>query len=126
MGFWIFMMVMDLLIPAVMIGLGKQFQKNPPKEINWVSGYRTSMSMKNRETWEFAHQYCGKLWHVWGMVLIPLTVIPMLAVIGQDKDTVGEIGGIVCFIQMIPLAGVIVPTEIALRKRFDRNGRRKI
>ena len=31
-AFWIFVLAMDLLIPSVMIGFGKEFQKNPPAE----------------------------------------------------------------------------------------------
>ncbi len=34
MGFWIFMMVMELLIPLIMIIFGKLFSKKAPKEIN--------------------------------------------------------------------------------------------
>ena len=60
MGFWIFMLIMDLLLPFAMIGFGRYFMKKAPKEINSVFGYRTSMSMKNKDTWEFAHKYCGK------------------------------------------------------------------
>ena len=60
MGFWIFMLIMDLLLPFTMIGFGRYFMKKAPKEINSVFGYRTSMSMKNKDTWEFAHKYCGK------------------------------------------------------------------
>lgn len=61
MGFWIFMVVMDLLIPLTMIGFGRYFLKSAPKEINVIFGYRTTMSMKNRDIWEFAHRYCGIL-----------------------------------------------------------------
>ena len=61
MGFWIFMLVMDLLIPVTMVFIGKRFQKKPPKEINGIYGYRTAMSMKNKETWKYAHRCCGKL-----------------------------------------------------------------
>lgn len=57
--FWIFMLVMNLLIPISMIGFGKLFMKTTPKEINGLFGYRTSMSMKNKDTWIFAHHYCG-------------------------------------------------------------------
>ena len=51
MGFWIFMLIMDLLIPFTMIGFGKMFLKKAPDQINYVFGYRTSMSMKNQDTW---------------------------------------------------------------------------
>ena len=84
MGFWIFMLVMILLIPITMIGFGKLFLKQAPGEINAVFGYRTTMSMKNKDTWEFAHNYCGKLWYRCGLFLLPLSVIPLLFVIGKN------------------------------------------
>ena len=108
-----------------MIGFGRNFMKKAPKEINSVFGYRTSMSMKNKDTWEFAHKYCGKVWYVCGMVMLPITVIFMLLVIGKNEDCVGSIGGIICGVQLIPLIGSILPTEIALKKNFDKNGTRR-
>ena len=51
MKFWIFMLIMDLLLPFTMIGFGRYFMKKAPKEINSVFGYRTSMSMKNKDTY---------------------------------------------------------------------------
>jgi len=125
MGFWIFMLIMDLLLPFTMIGFGRYFMKKAPKEINSVFGYRTSMSMKNKDTWEFAHKYCGKVWYACGMVMLPITVIFMLLVIGKNEDCVGSIGGIICGVQLIPLIGSIIPTEIALKKNFDKNGTRR-
>lgn len=44
MGFWIFMLIMDLLIPFTMIGFGKMFLKKAPDQINYVFGYRTSVN----------------------------------------------------------------------------------
>ena len=105
--------------------LAPQYAKKAPKEINSVFGYRTSMSMKNKDTWEFAHKYCGKVWYVCGMVMLPITVIFMLLVIGKNEDCVGSIGGIICGVQLIPLIGSILPTEIALKKNFDKNGTRR-
>ena len=114
MEFWIFMLIMDLLLSFTMIGFGKYFMKKAPKEINSVFGYRTSMSMKNKDTWEFAHKYCGKVWYVCGMVMLPITVIFMLLVIGKSEDCVGSMGGIlirmeqddkVCRIKEIGICG---------------------
>ena len=53
------------------------------------------------------------------------TVIFMLLVIGKNEDCVGSIGGIICGVQLIPLIGSILPTEIALKKNFDKNGTRR-
>lgn len=125
MGFWIFMLIMDLLIPITMIILGKRFLKHPPAEINALYGYRTPMSMKNRDTWEFAHRYCGRIWHVCGWVMLPVTAIFLLPVMGKSKDCVETAGGILCVAQLLLLTGSIFPTEAALRRRFDRNGKRR-
>lgn len=125
MGFWIFMLIMDLLMPLTMIIFGSYFMKKAPKEINVVFGYRTSMSMKNKDTWEFAHKYCGKIWYVFGLIMLPITVIGMLLVIGKSTDYIGNVGGIICGVQLIPLVGTIFPVEIALRKNFDKNGKRR-
>ena len=55
MGIWFMMLGFNLLIPAIMLGAGKLFLKKAPKDIYWIFGYRTTMSMKNADTWAFAH-----------------------------------------------------------------------
>ena len=125
MGFWIFMLLMDLIIPLTMIGFGRYFIKNTSKEINALFGYRTCMSMKNKDTWEFAHKYCGKIWYACGLIILPITVIFMLLVIGKSNDYVGTAGGIICGIQLIPLIGSVFPTEITLKRIFDHNRKRR-
>lgn len=125
MGFWIFMLLMDLLIPLTMIGFGRLFLTKVPKNINAIFGYRTTMSMKNKDTWEFAHKFCGKLWFRCGVVLLPVSVIPLIFVINKSIGTIGTVGRIVCAIQLIPLVGTIFPTEVALKKTFDFNGIRQ-
>ncbi len=125
MGFWIFMFIVTLLIPVMMIVFGLIFMKNPPKEINWAYGYRTSMSMKNQETWDFAHQYVGKIWFKWGIGVAVISVVVMLLVISKDTDTVGWVGGGVAMVQILPLMGAMIPTEMALKRAFDKDGKRK-
>ena len=126
MGFWIFMLAMGLLFPVVMILFGTMFMKSAPKKINYIFGYRTDMSMKNRDTWEFAHKYIGKLWFRFGLLLIPITVIPMLFVISKTENIVGTVGLIVGFINTIVLIVPIFFTEKALNRTFDKDGNRKV
>ncbi len=121
MGFWVFMFIMDILIPLVMIVGGKLMAK-VPKKINYFYGYRTAMSMKNQDTWTFAHQHCGRNWFRVGLALLPLSVIVMLLLIGQDTDTVGLAGGVLCGVQALVLILSIIPTEKALRRKFDKDG----
>lgn len=99
--------------------------KKAPDEINAVFGYRTPMSMKNRDTWEFAHKHCGKVWYTCGVVMLPLTIIFMLLVINRNINCVCIAGLIILGVQLILLIGSIFPTEIALRKTFDKNGERR-
>ena len=40
MELWIFMLIMDLLLPFTMISFGRYFMKMAPKEINTVFGSR--------------------------------------------------------------------------------------
>ncbi len=120
------MLVMNMLVPVTMIFFGKFFLNRAPREINMVFGYRTNMSMKNKDTWEFAHKYFGKVWFVCGWVLLLLSVILMLFVMGKDEDTVGYAGGIINVVQLVFLMAPIIPTERALKKTFDKNGDRKV
>ena len=125
MGVWIFMLAMGLLFPVVMILFGTMSMKSAPKKIYYIFGYRTDMSMKNRETWEFAHKYFGKLWFRLGLLLIPITVIPMLFAIGNSENVVATVGLIVCFVNTVTLIVPIFFTEKALNKAFDKDGKRK-
>jgi uncharacterized membrane protein len=126
MGFWIFMFVMSVLIPGIMIGFGAYFRKHAPKEINDIFGYRTTMSMKNKETWEFAHRHCGRLWWKYGWGMLLLTVMAMLFVLGKSENVIGTFGGIICAVQTIGLIASIIPTERALKRNFDQQGQKKI
>lgn len=124
-GFWFFMLIIDLLVPCAMIGLGKLFLNKAPKNINSTFGYRTTMSMKNQDTWQFAHKYCGKLWFRFGLILLPLSIIPLLFVLGKEIEIIATVGTVTCFVQLVPILGSIIPTEIALRKAFETDGKRK-
>jgi len=125
MFFLIFMTVSNFLIPVFMIIYGKVFLKHPPKIINSIYGYRTTMSGKNQDTWDFAHQYCGKLWWKLGWIMFVVTVIAMLPLLGKDADSVGLWGGIFELVQGAVLIVSIFLTEKALRKNFDKDGNRR-
>ena len=122
-GFWIFMLLMDFLIPLMMIGIGKLFIKLPPKRINGIYGYRTKRSMKTQETWDFAHRYLGNLWFKIGLVLIPLSALPLIFVYGKDVDLIGTVGAVVTLFEIVPMIVPIFPTERALKENFDEYGK---
>lgn len=127
MNFWIFMLVMNLLTPLVMIIYGRVFEKKPPKiaRSKFAFGYRTVMSMKNEETWEYAHRFFGKLWFRFGIAVGLISIIVLFFFIGKDKDTVGFAGMIICYVQLVAMLLPVIPTELAIRRRFDKYGNRK-
>lgn len=126
MSFWFFMFIMNLLVPLTMIIFGKYFSKSAPENINGVFGYRTPMSMKNKETWTFAHNYCGRIWVYMGSILLVISVAVMLFLIGKEKDSIGNYSLVLTVIQITFLLSPIVPTELALRKKFDIKGNKKL
>ena len=125
MGFWLFCAVMCLMIPGVVLFFGRRFLKHPPKNINSLYGYRTTRSMKNQQTWDFAHETCGRLWVRLGMILLVLSLIALALVFGQDVETVGIVSGVLTAIQTVVLVGSIFPVERALKRNFDDFGRKK-
>ena len=125
MWFWWFMFISDLLIPLVMIVGGMLMWKRTPKKINGIYGYRTSRSMKNLDTWTFAHRYIGRLWCVLGWVTVPATVISMLPFVGKGDDAISVVSTVVLIVQMLILVATVIPTERALKRAFDENGERR-
>ncbi|MBQ1532983.1 MAG: SdpI family protein [Solobacterium sp.] len=125
MGFWIYMLGTEMLIPLIMIIFGYVFAHKAPDKINWLYGYRTRRSMMNVDTWSYAHRYIGKLWQIMGFVILLVTVIVMLLVMRKDKDMIGLAGGVLTALQMIPLIGSLFVTESELKKTFDESGNRR-
>lgn len=118
-------LIVLLIIPLTMIGFGLIFKKNPPKTRNMGYGYRTTWSMKSQETWDFAHEYMGKVWLYTGIPLVIIPIVPLIAFRNLDKDALGNIILIIFVIQLVGMILPILPTEIALKKRFDKTGNRK-
>jgi len=116
-------LIMTAIMSITMIGLGVLLVEKPPKEINSTIGYRSRMSTKNRDTWEFAHNYSGKVWIRSGVITAIVSVA--LALTLQNLSSYSQLMTALIYIQLIILLLVIPLTEIALRKTFDKNGIRK-
>lgn len=125
MGIIIVLFLCNLLIPAIMILAGFFMLKFPPKDINGFMGYRTTMSKKNKDTWDFAHRYCGKLWFILGIILLIPSVAIQVPMIPQGESFFGNFTLILEGIQLVVLLLTIIPVEKALKKTFDENGNRR-
>ena len=125
MCFWWFMLLCDLLIPIVMVVLGRMMWKHCPKRINNIVGYRTTRSMKNMDTWRFANEYCGRLWYKMGLFMLAFSVLVSVLLLRTNDNTYSMISLIFVLLQCIILIVSIIPTELALKKMFYEDGTRK-
>lgn len=121
----IFLYICNLLIPIIMLIFGNVFTKHPPGSINMAYGYRTKRSMKNQETWNFAHEYCGRIWKNAGAVTLVISLLISLAVFFMDDAGFGYLSLILEHLQLVILIGSLYPVEKALKKNFDDEGKRK-
>lgn len=119
MGFWIFMFIITLLIPAAL--LLTWYICPRLKRINNLSGYRSKMSMQNQETWDFAQKYCSKLSLYMFFPSLILGIVFMLAMSSKSIGWIGWTGLAIVIIQMMSFVIIMISTEKALKKSFDKS-----
>ena len=108
----------NLIVPAIFLVCGILMHKHCPKKINRVIGYRTRRSMKNEETWRFAHNYIGRLWEKLGAVTLVATAAVQAFFISSSENTLVLLSGLLLSLQGILVGISIVRTEKALKKEF--------
>lgn len=110
---------------AVLLLFAMKFSEHGPENINSVYGYRTEMSMKNKDTWEFAHKYCALVWRKVGTIMLILSIIVSIVALTLNDNIQGIACVILLTIQALVLILSIFPVEKALKENFDENGNRK-
>ena len=125
MWFWWFLFICNLIVPVIMLIAGRMMWMLGPQKINSVYGYRTRRSMKNMDTWKFAHNYCGRLWYKIGCIMLLLTVVVQISFFRSGEEVIGTVGLVLCTIQIFVLIASIFPTEAALKKTFHEDGTRR-
>lgn len=124
MGIWILYFIVTLFLPIFYIIYGNIYRDKVPEDIDGASGYKTSMSRLNWDTWEFANRYYNKLMRFCGWILLVPSLVVTILICGRDENTVILFIAILPVIQIIPILACIAPTENALRKTFDESGHR--
>ena len=114
-------------VPAILLVFGWRFMKKPPQDINGAYGYRTSMSMKNQDTWEFAHQVCGRVWWRMGWLVLALSaaLLAWMETRPGGEQTNWLLGALVALAEAAVVILTIIPVERALKKTFDKEGNRR-
>ncbi len=122
MGFWWFMLVCNLLIPATMVIVGYMLWKHCPDKINPTLGYRTRRSMQNTDTWKFANTYCGQLWYKAGVCQVVPTIAVQVQYTKSSEKEIGILSLVFIFVQLTVMLLTIIPVERALKKKFNNDG----
>ena len=113
-----------LVLPIILILFGIFLGiAGRPRKIRWLVGYRTSMSMKNQATWEFANSYAGKMLMLVGVTILPFSIRAFVD--GTRTFVPGVLGVVQMVFAVSILFLIIIFTEAALRKEFDENGERR-
>ncbi|MBQ5543102.1 MAG: SdpI family protein [Erysipelotrichales bacterium] len=118
MEFWWFILGVAVFVPAVMAGFGLKFFLKAPEEVGFPIGFNTKRSVRNEETWKYAHRTLGKIWTVLGGIMIPVTAAAMYTARGKDMDTVGSTGAVMIVISAALMACGYALTEYLLKKKF--------
>ena len=119
----VYYMITGLLLPTMLVGFGAIFRSHPPKNINMAFGYRTSRSMKSRESWDCANRYWGALVFRIGLAAEGVTLAVLAAGYLAAPGQMGNLSLVMSGLQIVLLFVSIPLTERQLKKRFDDNGK---
>ena len=125
MPFWWWMFICNITVPVIMAVAGLLMWARCPKEINSFFGYRTARSMKNMDTWKFAHKYAGTVCFLAGLIAIVPTIVAQLPFYRSPDNVVGTVSVVIITVQCTILILPIILTETALKKTFNDDGTRK-
>lgn len=118
-----FSLVLTGVLMGTMIFFGWVFQYHPPKNVNYIYGYRTPRSTQNEDTWLFAHKTAGKIWMKQGIFGFVFSVILILLL--NYNGSLEESAMFIFYGQLIVLFLVVPMTERQLKKHFNKDGTKK-
>lgn len=117
--------IVNLIIPAIMLFGGYMMKTCPPRSISRWVGFRTAISMKNADTWAFAHACCGRVWWKAGWISLALSVLVQLPFVKAGEETLGMLALVMVLAQFCVLFGTVVYVQKELKRTFDECGRRR-
>lgn len=127
MGDNIIMAVCNMLLPLTMLGLGLMIWLTKPGYGD-AFGYRTTWSLKSKETWARAQGLFGRLctitYAVISFISLVCGVIPIAG--GFDKYITGIIACFLSLVQFVSVFVVIGVTDGIVKREFDKEGNRKV
>lgn len=96
-------------------------KKFPPKWPNLIYGYRTPVSLKNKDTFDFANKYSARLMTIFGFISLIIGIFLTLFFNGVNLTQ-----AVILITEAISSCVLLfIFTEKKLRKTFDKSGNKK-
>lgn len=112
--------VLAMVMPVSMFLVGLVWRVHPPKQDGGGLAYRTALSTRSQETWDFAHRHCARLWLRMGLILAVVTGVLMVVLKKHYMSLVlWVIGG-----QMVFFCISAFLVDMLLKSLFDEKGNR--
>lgn len=89
---------------------------------NYLFGYRTSLSMKNDLTWKYANTNLGKIWSVYGAILLIISIVLCIYLYKKNEKLDSIYILLLIFLQLVFVIISIIFMEIKMNKKFDKEG----
>lgn len=90
--------------------------KLPPKKVNWLYGYRTPLSMKNRQNWVFAQRYSARKMMLTGLVMFILSFVGIPLQLSESANLL-----VGMFILLSSVGVLFYSCESAIKKFESKN-----
>jgi len=110
-------LLMGATVPGLLLMIFSWYYKvHPPKNINFIYGYRTRKSMRNQETWKFGNSIGAKM-----MFYVDMSTL----VVGTSTYFISPLWsfGISSFFLIVAMFVGIFWCEQQLAANFDKKGR---
>lgn len=118
--------VCNMLLPLTMLGLGLMIWLTKPGYGD-AFGYRTTWSLKSKETWERAQGLfggiCTKVYAVLSVLTLISGVMPII--VNADEIALVIFVNAVNLVNFIALFVIIGVTDGIVKREFDKDGNRK-
>ncbi len=126
MGDNVIIAVCNMLLPLTMLGLGLMIWLTKPGYGD-AFGYRTTWSLKSKETWERAQGLfggiCTKVYAMLSVLTLISGVMPII--VNADEIALVIFVNAVNLVNFIALFVIIGVTDGIVKREFDKDGKRK-
>ena len=110
---------MSLIVGICLSIFGFSLIKYPPEDINSVMGYKTPLSMRNKDTWNASQKHCGFIMIIFGVINAIFGIWALIQPVASNEDSMQLL------LLLISAISIFLIEEIHLFKLFHMNGSRR-